>query len=109
MLNETAKVTVRDVTMPDGSKQDVTKDYQKIVMETSEDMLAELSRDEKGTIELWNYAKDLKLRAAVRSQVLSEVAGPGKAIDKAVEAFMKARAAVGKPVTEEQAKQILGL
>jgi hypothetical protein len=50
------------------------------------------------------YANDLGQRAKIRQQLVTAAAGPDKAIDKAVKDFMAARAAAGKPVTEEQAR-----
>ena len=103
MKNEQATVTVSI-----GDKE-FSKEYTKVIFENSEDVLTALQKDEKEVVSLINYAKDLKLRANVRSQILTESAGPEKATNKAIEAFIKARAAVGKPVTEDEAKVILGL
>lgn len=103
MKSETAAVTVTI------GEKEFSKEYTKKVYETAEDVLTALQADEKSVISLINYATDLKLRANVRSQILNESAGPEKSINKAVEAFMKARAAVGKPIGEDEAKAILGL
>ncbi len=50
------------------------------------------------------YANDLGQRAKVRAQLVAAAAGPDKAIDKAIKDFMAARAAAGKPITEEAAR-----
>ncbi len=52
----------------------------------------------------FTYAYDLGIRSKIRQQIVSAAAGPDKAIEKAVQDFMKARAAMGKPVTEEAAR-----
>lgn len=68
---------------------------------------AETKRIRQRTISLVNYALDLKARAKVTAQINSENVDPDKAVDKAVEQFMKMRAALGKPVTLEAAKAML--
>ena len=50
------------------------------------------------------YAHDLGERAKIRQSLVTAVAGPDKAIEKAVKDLMSARAAAGRPITEEAAK-----
>lgn len=50
------------------------------------------------------YANDLGKRAAIRQMLVSAVAGPEKAIEKSIKDFMAARAAAGKPISEEKAR-----
>src|SRR6266404_7235891 len=61
----------------------------------------------------YTYANDLGVRANIRQGIMASLEGPDKAIEKAATDFMKARSAVGKPVTIEQARtlvqQMLGL
>lgn len=96
------------VTVSIGDKE-FSKGYTKKIYETADDVLGEL-QDEKAlktVIDNLNYATDLKLRAKVRADILSESAGPEKAVDKMVKDMVKMRAAVGKPITEEQARKII--
>lgn len=102
------------VTVEIGDKK-FEKPYTKIVMETVEDMLA-LLQDEKKAADVirdYNYGSDLKIKAQVRNALINESAGPDKALEQMIKQIVKQRAAVGKAVTEEQAKaiakQILGL
>lgn len=60
-----------------------------------------------GVIELLKaatYAHDLDVRAGIRQTLVTAAAGPDKAIEKQIKDFMAARAALGKPVTEEVAR-----
>lgn len=102
----------------------VKKDGPCQVIQTAEDVLTFLSEDQayvpakdaseteikrakNRTIDLLNYSLDLKCRASLTNKLNSENVDPDKATDKAAEQFMKMRAAVGKPVTIEQAKAML--
>lgn len=74
---------------------------------TSEDLLSEMQKDIKQFTSDWWYGRDLRMKAVVRAAILAEVAGPDKAFEKSVKDFIKMRAAMGKPVTEEQAKKFM--
>ena len=50
------------------------------------------------------YAYDLGERAKIRQTLVTAIAGPDKAIEKAIKDLMAARAAAGKPITEEAAR-----
>lgn len=117
MNTVTAKVTVKD----SQGKEVATREYQKVVFQEpkdrpSDELLAEaiahLQKDvgEKGdpVAELLShltYAYDLGVRSGIRQELVSGIAGPDKAIAKAIDDFMKARAAVGKPVSREDAEK----
>lgn len=51
-----------------------------------------------------NYGLNLKARASVRATLLQTLEGPDKSINKAVEALVKAMAAVGITMTEDAAR-----
>lgn len=53
-----------------------------------------------------NYGFNLKARATVRAAIQSRLEGPDKAINKMVADLVKARAAAGKPITEEKAREM---
>lgn len=60
-----------------------------------------------GVVELLKnatYANDLGKRATIRQMLVAAVAGPEKAIEKSIKDFMAARAAAGKPISEEKAR-----
>ena len=93
------------------SKRTVSREVKYSKLETADDVLG-LLNDPKTLAELLgdvNYARNLGARSKVRQAIMSTEAGPDKAIEKAIKDMVKARAAVGKPITEEQAKQMLGV
>lgn len=98
------------VTVTVGDKE-FSKTYQQIEKSsvTTDDVLKLLADEKtaKQVISDWHYGQDLRAKAEVRNSILTEVAGPEKAFEKAVKDFMKLREANGKPVTEEQAKKIV--
>jgi len=51
------------------------------------------------------YAYDLEARAKIRNALVSNAAGPEKAIEKQIKEYMAARAAMGRPVSEEIARK----
>jgi len=53
-----------------------------------------------------NYGLNLNARSDVRSTLMAKLEGPDKAINKLVADIVKARAAAGKPVTEQAARKI---
>lgn len=102
----------------------VTKSGDVQVVETADDVLTllqedasfvpakdatetEIKRGKFRVVTLINYALDLKERAKLTNALNSENVDPDKATDKAVEQFMKMRAALGKPITAEAAKLAL--
>lgn len=91
--------------------QDFSKTYKQIEKSsiTIDYFLEQLQNPEtaKQMISDWWYGQDLRAKAAVRQTILATVAGPEKAFDKAVKDFMKMREAMGKPITEDQAKRIV--
>lgn len=67
----------------------------------------EAGKDGNGVLELLSaatYANDLGVRAKIRQALVTAIAGPDKAIEKAVKDLMAARAAAGKPISEEAAR-----
>jgi hypothetical protein len=61
-----------------------------------------------GVVELLGYvtyAYDLEARAKIRNALVSNAAGPEKAIEKQIKEYMAARAAMGRPVSEEIARK----
>lgn len=67
----------------------------------------EVGEKGNGVIELLKnatYAYDLGVRAGIRQTLVTAAAGPDKAIEKAIKDLMAARAASGKPITEEIAR-----
>ena len=91
------------------------KEYTKVIYETVDDVLAELTPTADGKenplfktlLANINMAVDSKLRGKVRQEIIEGVAGPDKAFNKAVADIMKARAAVNKPLTLEKAKLLV--
>ncbi len=83
--------------------------------ETSQDVLDFIStgdaeKDKANLADLLaaaNYGFNLKARASVRSRLLDKLAGPDKAINKAIADIMKMKAAMGKPITEEKARALV--
>ena len=66
------------------------------------------SDQDKGVIDMLanvTYANDLGKRAAIRQSLVTNLAGPDKAIEKQIKDYMAGRASIGKPVTEEVARQ----
>ncbi len=100
---EQVKVTVND--------KEFTQDYIKREFESVDDVMNVLSTGDKETIEKLisdlNAGVDFKARQAVRAEIIAKAAGPEKAFAKAVQEFIKMRAVMGKPVTEERAKEIV--
>lgn len=99
-----------EVTVKIGEK-DFTKTYKQIEKSSIvvDDLLSQLSNPEtvKQVISDWWYGQDLRAKAAVRQTIIATVAGPDKAFDKAVKDFQKMREAMGRPITEDQAKAIV--
>jgi hypothetical protein len=68
----------------------------------------EAGEDGNGVVEMLKnvtYAHDLGVRASIRQSLVTALEGPDKAIDKSVKNFMAARAAAGKPISEEAARK----
>jgi hypothetical protein len=85
------------------------RDFVATVFETVEDVISALS-DPKQIVDILrnlNYGTDLKLRSVCRAALVSESAGPDKAIERLVADLIKMRAAIGKPISEEQARNLV--
>jgi hypothetical protein len=93
------------VTVSVGDKE-FSRTYKQVVRASviADDILLMLSDEKtaKSVINDWHYGADLREKASVRNAILAEQAGPEKAIDKLAKDLFKARAANGKPITEEQ-------
>ncbi len=93
------------VTVSVGDKE-FSRTYKQIVRTsvTVDDILKQQSDEKtaKSVINDWHYGQDLRAKAEVRNAILTEVAGPEKAIEKLAKDLFKARLANGKPITEEQ-------
>lgn len=107
MLNPEGTVTVKNLIAKTESNPDgeVTGKYTKKVYESVDDILAELQNEAtaKEVLANVNYAVDLKLRAAVRLQIISSNEGPDKAIEKTAKDLVKMFTAMGKTITLEAA------
>ena len=105
-------LTYKETTVTVGiGDQDFSKTYQQVEREsvTVDDLLT-LLQDEKSAKQVisdWFYGQDLRAKAKVRNEILAQNAGPEKAFEKAVKDFMKLRDAMGKPVSEEKARDIV--
>jgi hypothetical protein len=98
------KTETKSVTVTIGDK-DHSKSYECISLETVDDVLSLMQDPDKAKtlIANANYGADLKVRATVRAAILNENQGPDKAIEKMAKEMVKARAAVGKTISLEDA------
>jgi len=96
------------VTVTIGDKE-FSKSYMKKTYETEEELLSLMEKPEtlKELLRDFNYGQDLKAKSEIRNKILAEQAGPEKAFEKSVRDFIKLREAMGKPVTEERAREIV--
>lgn len=94
------------VTVNVGEKE-FTQDYTREDLNSVDELLALIGDPKKAAmvIDHYNYGHDLKLRAAIRTQLLDANAGPEKALAKLAGDIMKLRAAMGKPISEERAME----
>ncbi len=83
-----------------------SKAYKRTEYETVEDLLTALQdpTTAEKIITAANYGLDLKVRANLRNQIMSELGGPGNAIEKLVKDILAMRLKAGKPITEEKAR-----
>lgn len=92
----------------DGSEKTESAPVSYAVYETADDVLGFLTSakeaDLKSFLKSLNYGINLDARSEVRQTLQTKVAGPDKAVNKAVETLVKAMAALGVPFTEEQAR-----
>lgn len=101
MKSEQQTVTV---TLSEGNEK--SKGYTRTSFETAEDVLGALSGAPDKVKELianLNYGTDLKVRAAIRQEILNEFAGPDRAIDKLAKDLVKLYASMGQTITLEDA------
>lgn len=54
-----------------------------------------------------NFSLEAKMRTSIRQKTLAQNAGPENSINRAVTQLMKAREAVGKPISEEKARELV--
>lgn len=108
-VNSEVSVTVKDAISGADKTESSQVSYSEF--ENAEDVLTFLSgADKDATADFLgslNYGVNLKARASVRATLLAKLEGPDKAINKAVEQFIKARAAMNKPVDEATARKIV--
>lgn len=138
MFTTLATVEVKGTADSEGKKKVLrSQEYQKVVFEgmdivtddgkekiigqdKPEELLAQaiqffqdkVGKDGNGVIELLKnttYAYDLTVRAGIRQNLLSALEGPEKAIEKGLKDMIAARAAVGKPITEEWKAKTLAM
>lgn len=128
MFTETAKVQVKDGKTvkgeqtyskvrfaPDSKDTAEAKAYfeGKAPTDLLKDAIAFLQAErpkQNGMVELLReaeYAYDLGKRNKIRQSILSGLEGPEKAIEKAIADLMKARQAMGKPISEEKARAMV--
>jgi hypothetical protein len=125
MVKTTARVNVKN----DAGKVVQFQDYDKVVFEGNEivdgkvqpveDMETllgvaieyfqeQVGKDGSGVLEMLKcatYAHDLNRRSSIRQALVAAAEGPDKAINKAVKDLMAAKAAQGKPISEEEARR----
>jgi hypothetical protein len=106
MKTDQGTVTVKFGEEP--NVKEFSRAYTQKTYENADDVLNELQSPEslKTLLSNLNYGTDLKLRVKVRNEILAEQAGPEKSFNKLVADIIKNRAALGKPVTEEQARKM---
>lgn len=122
--------TKAEVKVKDGDKVIATQEYQKVIFHgDSEDangkvivtspadkllgdaiafFQAEVGEKGNGVLEMLQhvtYSQDLAKRASIRQTLVQSLEGPEKAISKAIKDLMAARAAAGKPISEEKARE----
>lgn len=104
MKNE--KVTVTVSFGEDNAKKEFSRDFLQSVFETSDDVLNGLQTKEstEQILKDLNAGVKSRLYLQTRNAILAEQAGPEKSFNKLVADIIKNRAALGKPVTEAQAK-----
>lgn len=98
------------VTVNVGAKEFSGTYPQVIRQSVSVDDLLKLMSDPKTAIQVindWHYGSDLRAKAETRNKILSGVSSTEVSFEKSVKEFMKLRAANGKPVSEEKARQIV--
>jgi hypothetical protein len=106
MKNE--KVTVTVSFGADDAKKEFSRDFVQSVFENSDDILNSLQTKE-GTEQILkdlNSGVKSRLYLQTRNAILAEQAGPEKSFAKLVQDIIKNRAALGKPVTEDQARKM---
>jgi hypothetical protein len=102
------------IPVPGAANREITKTYTRQVYEI-QDVLEALQTEDKAKyiLDRFNYGHDLAQRNRVRAEIVAAEAGPDNAVAKLVAQITKQRAAVGKPVSEEEAvsiaKTILGV
>ena len=92
-----------------GSKK-FSRDYDKRIFETFDDVLTEAqkgSKSQQDLIDHINYSVDLGLRVPVRAAIVANEGAVAQAFEKQVRDLMKVRAAAAKPVTEDQARKLI--
>jgi hypothetical protein len=90
--------------------QKFSRSFTKTLFQTREDFLQALNSDDRVFNELkanQNYAIDYNERQKARQIILNGEAAAASAAEKAVKELMKVRAAAGRPITEDQAREII--
>lgn len=77
-------------------------------LETAEDVRPFLDDKAKLTelIDAANYGFNLKARSKVRQTLIAESAGPDNAVAKLIKSIVANRAAVGRPISEVEARNL---
>jgi hypothetical protein len=94
----------------EGVAKSFVRAYYKPVVTSIDGVLALAESDPIGLIKDLNYGSGLYYNSLVRQQIADENSGPAesaKTFEKQVAAFMKQRATLGKPVTEEKARMLI--
>ena len=85
-----------------------TRPFQKVVLDTPEDVMQLLTQNPADVIKHINSSIDLAARAEARQKfVNSEENAALLTVEKSVKEFMALRKAAGNPVTEEQARKFV--
>jgi hypothetical protein len=84
--------------------------YWKPQVSSIDGVLALAESDPIGLLKDLNYGSGLYFNSLVREQIAAENSGPAeqaKSFEKQVKEFMKQRASLNKPVSEEKARQVV--
>ena len=119
MQKVTATVKVKDANKVEIGSQDYEKQVFGGPKGTAPDQLLsdaigflqkEAGEGGNGVTELLShvtYSYDLGQRSVIRQGIIASIQGPDKAIDKAIDALIKAKTAMGQTITKEAARALV--
>lgn len=97
-----------NITGADGKSTEFTKPVTFPELENVDDVLSFMQKSDESAKELIaaaNYGFNLKARSKVTQTIKQENAGPEASINKMVKDMVKARATLGRPISEEDARK----